>query len=674
MGKNYVFENFQHLLHGADYNPEQWADYEGVWDEDMRLFSLANMNELTVGMFSWAVLEKEEGVFDFSVFDEVLDRVYANGGRIIMSTPSGARPLWLAKKYPEVLRVGADGVRNDFGGRHNHCFTSPAYREKVRIINEKLAERYGNHPAVIGWHLSNEYGGECHCPLCRQAFRDYLKEKYNGDIAALNHDWWTTFWSHKYCSFDDIEEPHTHGENGVHGLNLEWRRFVTRQAVDFMKAEAEAVRKFSDKPITTNMMWGFYDYDYFKFRDVLDFASWDAYPEWGAGRIKAADDCAFWHDFYRSLKKNKPFLLMESTPSLVNWHEINRAKRPGEDTLASLQAIARGADSVQYFQFRASRGSSEKFHGAVVMHDGTEHTRTFRAVQKTGDILKKVDEICGTLVQSRVAILMDWESMWALDDCQGYLSKNKGYLSTLYAYHKYFIDRSINVDIVNPKDDLSPYSLVIAPMLYMTDEQTIESLTNYVSGGGTLFSTYIFGVVNGTDLCHLGGKPGGTLKDVFGLTVEETDTLYPDARGEVVMSGKPFITKDFCDVITNCKAQILATYNADFYSGSPAYTVNDYGKGKAYYQAFRSDDDFIAAALDNVTENIGIAPNAVAPAGVQVTTRTDGKNEYLFILNFTDEEQKVLINGLYADLLNNSSVRGEVAVNPLDFKILKKRL
>lgn len=665
MNKSYIFNNFHHLIHGADYNPEQWVSYDGVWNEDMRLFKLANMNELTIGMFSWSVLEPEEGKFDFSVFDEVIDRVFKSGGRIILSTPSGARPMWLAKKYPEVLRVEKNGVRNDFGGRHNHCYTSPAYRERVAIINEKLAARYGNHPAVIGWHISNEYGGECHCPLCRKAFQEWLREKYDNDIEKLNHDWWATFWSHRYSFFEDIEDPHLGGETGVHALNLEWHRFVTDQVVDFMQAEVKAIRKWSDKPVTTNMMWAFTDYNYYKFRDVLDFASWDAYPEWGRDRLKAAQECAFWHDFYRSLKM-KPFLMMESTPSLVNWHEINRLKRPGEDTLASLQAIAHGSDSVQYFQFRASRGSSEKFHGAVVMHDGTEDTRVFKAVQSTGEFLKKIDEVCGTIVRSEVAIVYDPENYWALSDCQGYLQHNKGYFETLYSYHKYFWENAINCDVISPKDDMSRYKLVIAPMLYMTDEETIDNLSKYVENGGTLYATYIFGVVNGIDLCHLGGIPGGKLKEVFGLTVEETDTSYPDQHNEVVYYGKRFKTKDFCDVLKYVLAMPLGHYANDYYAHTPAYTVNEYGKGKAYYQAFRSDDDFIKTAFNELIEALSIKRNAITPEGVTAHTRCDGEHEFLFIENYTDKVKEI-------PNPDPTSPDNKIYLPPRSVKVLKKR-
>ena len=198
--------NFGKMIHGGDYNPEQWLDMPEILEKDIEYFKKAKINEVSLGIFAWAKLEPEEGVFDFDWMEKIIDRLYENGISTMLATPSGARPKWMADKYPEVLRVAPDRTRNLFGARHNHCYTSPVYREKVRIINKKLAEKFGNHPGVIAWHLSNEYGGECHCPLCQEAFREWLKEKYQ-TIDRLNKAWATTFWSHTYNSFDQIESP-----------------------------------------------------------------------------------------------------------------------------------------------------------------------------------------------------------------------------------------------------------------------------------------------------------------------------------------------------------------------------------------------------------------------------------------------------------------------------------
>ncbi len=633
--KLHACPTYPHLLHGADYNPEQWMDDKSVWDADMALMKLAHCNEMTVGIFSWAKLEPREGEYDFSFLDEIIQRVGENGGKIILATPSGARPHWLADKYPEVLRVGADGVRSHFNFRHNHCLTSPVYRQKVAAINEKLAERYGRNPTVVAWHISNEYGGECHCPLCTHAFRDFLREKY-GTVEALNKAYWTTFWSKTYDSFDQIEAPGKYTETGLHGLNLDWHRFVTHQTMDFIQNEIAPIRARSSYPVTVNMMFEFYDLNYHQVAQVIDIASWDSYPEWHNGDdADIAEKTAFWHDLYRSLKK-RPFLLMESTPSLVNWKPYNKPKKPGMDVLSAIQAVAHGADSVQYFQWRKSRGSSEKFHGAVVGHDGTADTRVFRSVAQTGQILEKIDAVAGSVTHAPAALIFDWENMWALDDCQGYANAGKKYMETCYAYHKLFWQRGIDCDIVGRNADLSGYKLVVAPMLYMTEQQTVDNLAHYVEQGGTLYATYMLGTVDDTDLCWLGGNPAGKLKEVFGILNEEMDTLYPQERQHC--GGHELV--DYCEVIHLRGAKALATYSDGWYAGQPAVTENSYGKGRAIYQACRDSGSLKEEIMDRILAHAGISSNVagVLPHGVTAHSRTDGDKTWLFVENYSGTE------------------------------------
>ena len=641
LNKNYPCPSFPHLIHGADYNPEQWIHDKSIWDKDMELMKLANCNEMSVGIFSWAKLEPKEGEYDFSFLDEIIEKIHKNNGKVILATPSGARPHWMADKYPEVLRVTPLGQRMGFSARHNHCFTSPVYREKVRQMNTKLAGRYGNHPAVIAWHISNEYSGECHCEYCKNAFRNFLRQKFNNNIDQLNNAYWTTFWSHTYDSFDQIDPPGPITENGTHGLNLDWHRFVTHQTMDFIQNEIAPIRQHSPNlPVTINMMYEFYDLDYHKVADVIDFASWDSYPEWHNGDDAViAQKAAFWHDLYRSLKQ-KPFLLMESTPSGVNWKPYNKPKRPGMDVLASIQAVAHGSDSVQYFQWRKSRGSSEKFHGAVVGHDGTSDTRVFRSVQRTGEVLQAIDEIAGTVVDAKAAVIFDWENMWALDDCQGYANAGKKYFETCYAYHKQFWQRGIDCDVISPKTDLSKYKIVVAPMLYLANDTTVDNFDIFVKNGGVLYGTYMLGTVDENDLCRLGGLPGSKLKEIFGIISEEIDVLYPSELQHVEYDGKSHEIVDYAEIIHPISATVMATYADEWYANSPAVTVNNYGRGKAIYQACRDHETLTSAILDRILSEIGIHGHLNSnplPHGITAHSRTDGEHTYLFVENYSRE-------------------------------------
>ncbi len=654
--------------HGGDYNPDQWLDRPDILEEDIRLMKLAGCNLMSVGIFAWSALEPEEGHFTFDWLADTLDRLHGAGISVFLATPSGARPAWMSRRYPEVLRVREDGGRNLHGGRHNHCFTSPAYRAFVGRINRALAERFGRHPAVVGWHISNEYSGECHCELCQQAFRRFLKARY-GTLDALNHAWWTGFWSKRYTDWDQLHSPSAIGETSIHGLNLAWKRFVTHQTVDFIRAEIAPLRELTpDLPVTTNLMEMFGGLDYRVVADALDFASFDSYPKWGHGDgEQTALGAAFNYGWMRALKQ-RPFALMESTPSQVNWHEVCKLKKPGMHMLSSLQAVAHGADTVQYFQWRKSRGAAEKFHGAVVDHAGHEHTRTFRDVQAVGALLPRLTEVLGTMPESRAALLFDAENRWALADCQG-PRRDMRHDGTVLAHYRALKRRGIDLDIIDQTRDLDRYRLVAAPMLYLLRPGVAERLSAFVAGGGTLVCTCPTGRVDADDLCFLGGFPG-PLRQLLGIWIEETDALWDDERnGLRTRDGKTYACDALCDLIHTEGAQTLATYTDDFYAGRACVTVNRFGKGGAYYIATCPDADYLDDFYRTLVSELCIAPVVSnLPTGVQATRRGD----IAFVMNFAGAPVEVTLpEG--TDLLNGEKTGGPATLPVNGFRIIRIR-
>ena len=676
-----IYSNEKRLLHGGDYNPDQWLDYPDILKDDLRLMKLANVNTMTVGIFAWSALEPTEGNYNFEWLDKIIDDVYNQGGRVILATPSGARPAWLSEKYPEVLRTNDRREKMLHGGRHNHCFSSPIYREKTQKMNYKLAERYGNHPALIMWHVSNEYSGDCHCELCQENFRDWLKNKYK-TIENVNKAWWGPFWSHTYTDWSQIESPSSIGENAVHGLNLDWKRFVTDQTIDFYENEAKPLRELTPNvPITTNFMADtddlipFQSLNYEKFSKHVDILSWDCYPAWHNDWETTKDlatKVGFINDLYRSLKQ-QPFLIMECTPSGVNWHNVNKAKRPGMHTLASMQLLAHGSDSVLYFQWRKSRGSSEKFHGAVVDHDNSEENRVFKEVSQVGEILDKIKEIKGSMKQSKVAIIYDWENDWALKDAQGFGKESRRYPQTLQSHYKYFWDKNISVDVVTPQQDLSKYSLVVAPMMYMMTEETMDRFRDYVKNGGVLVGSYLSGLVNETDLTYLGGWPK-TLQEIYGIDVKEIDTLYPKDRNSIKFGNESFEVVDYCTIIEAKEAEVLAKYEEDFYKNTPAITKNNLEKGKAYFIGARTNQEFLSKFYDKIVKDLDIneVEDFISECGISIQIRENEDAKYYFVMNFTEEEKNIEIKGSYLNLISGKMMERLNLMKPYDVYVLKK--
>ncbi|WP_286933393.1 beta-galactosidase [Leclercia sp. UBA5958] len=678
-----LFPKVAALLHGADYNPEQWENYPGIIEKDITMMQQAKCNVMSVGIFSWAKLEPREGEYDFAWLDAVIEKLYAAGIHIFLATPSGARPAWMSQKYPEVLRVGRDRVPALHGGRHNHCMTSPVYREKTQKINRLLAERYSQHPAVLGWHISNEYGGECHCGLCQQKFRDWLKARYK-TLDALNHAWWSTFWSHTYTDWSQIESPAPQGEVSIHGLNLDWRRFNTAQVSDFCRHEVAPLKAVNaDLPVTTNFMEYFYDYDYWHLAKEIDFISWDSYPMWHREKEETTLACytAMYHDMMRSLKGGKPFVLMESTPSTTNWQPISKLKKPGMHILSSLQAVAHGADSVQYFQWRKSRGSVEKFHGAVIDHVGHLDTRVGREVSKLGDMLARLSAVAGCRTEARVAIVFDQQSRWAMDDAAGPRNMGLEYEKTVNEHYRPFWEKGIAVDVIDADQPLSQYALVIAPMLYMVRQGFAERAEAFVAEGGHLVTTYWSGIVDETDLCFTGGFPG-PLRKLLGIWAEEIDCLGEGERNLVQgLAGNasglqgPYQVRHLCELIHTETAQTLATYRDDFYAGRPAVTVNRFGNGKAWHVASRNDlqfqRDFFAGIINELA--LPQAVDADFPPGVVATARTDGESTWVFVQNFTAQQQLITLPEGYTDSMTDAVAVGETVLLPWDCRVLKRR-
>ena len=635
------------LLHGGDYNPEQWLDRPDILEQDIELMKKARVNTVTLGVFSWSVLEPEEGVFRLDWLADIIHNLYANGIRTILATPSAARPAWLAHKYPEVRRVRADRVRELYNRRQNYCYTSSIYREKVRTIDQKLAQRFGDDPAVILWHISNEMGGDCHCALCQAEFRRWLQARY-GTLEALNKAWNARFWSHDYTEWEQIESPAPQGENAVQALALDWKRFVSDRHIDFLKFERDTVKEMApNAKFTVNMMYRFDGIDYFKMAKEIDVASWDNYPTWHKPSEtveETALDTAMMHDLFYSMK-DKPFLLMESSPSFTNWQPVSKQKKPGIAELAALQTVAHGADSVLYFQWRASRGAEEKLHGAVIGHDGREDARSFTETAQVGLRLEALAEITAVKREKQAAIVHDWQNKWALEGSCGPRNAGMGYWDELKRHYNALAREGIAVEFVDQNADLTGYGLVVVPMLYLLTDAFAKKLCAFAQNGGTVIVTYWSGVVDESDLCRLVDTPYG-LTELLGLHRTEIDGMYDGETRRCVPSAGCTLpaaqASTLCEVAAldeKDPAEPLSLYDEDYFAGHPAAAVHRYGKGRAYYLASRFDEAFYRAFYHDAAKEIGLSPAwpEALPEGVLAVRR----GSFVFVQNCTEQPATV---------------------------------
>ena len=633
---------FSSFLFGGDWNPEQWP--EDTWEEDIEKLEDAHINEATINVFSWALLQPSEERYDFSMLDKIVALLVKHRFNIVMATGTAALPAWMVRTHPEVIRTDQEGRHRVSGGRHNFCPTSEYFRQASGALAGHLAERYADTPGLVAWHVGNEYGGGgglCYCEGCARAFRVWLKEKY-GTVQALNQAWCANFWSHTIYDWDDVVPPVAYGDGigenkcVISGLQMDYRRFQEQAQLACFTNERDAIRRHDGStPITTNLMGTFKDLDYFEWARQMDLVSWDNYP----GMDTPSSFTAMSHDLMRGVGGGRPFMLMEQTPNQQNWFPFCKVKRPGEVRKLSWQAVAHGADTVQFFQMKQSLGGCERFHGAVIDHSGSEESRVFKETAALGAELNRVGaRLMGSRVVAKVAIMFDWQSYWSLEGCVG-PTAGFSYPQEVHRFYRPLYRRNLAVDFIpstSPVETLKKYDLVLAPVLISLLPGVADHLESYVSDGGTFVTGYMAGIHDERDLVVPGGYPG-VLRRLTGVWVEEIDALAPDetipVEGLAAVDGQP--AGQIVASLIHCEgAKPLASYGGgDFYAGSPALTVNDFGGGRAYFVGTPLDEAGMDAFMDPIVDGLGL-PAVDTPKDVSISIRqSDDGTRYAIVIN-----------------------------------------
>lgn len=647
------------IAYGGDYTPEQWP--REVWREDAGLMREAGVNLVSVGIFAWALIETSEGVFDFAWLDELLDLLHENGIAVDLGTPTASPPAWFFAEHPDARVVSRDGITMGFGARGMASHASPAYRAAIVRIASALAERYGSHPAVVMWHVHNEYGvpvGEDYSAQSVRAFREWLRERY-GSLDALNAAWGTAFWGQRYGEWEHVGAPAAAPSVVNPAQRLDFARFTDHQLRACFIAERDAIRAHASQPVTTNFManqsWTTDMWAWAREVDIVsdDHYLWAADPEGEIGLAIAAD-------LSRSVGGGKPWILMEHSTSAVNWQPRNIAKRPGEMARNSLSHLARGADAILFFQWRASRSGAEKFHSAMIPHAGTS-SRVWREVVGLGDALGRLDEVRGSRVDADVAILWDFESFWA-QDLEWRPSVDVSHAERVRAFYERLWRDGITVDFALPGHDLSRYKLVVAPAQYLLGAADAANLTRYVEAGGTLVVSFFSAIVDENDAVHPGGF-AAPLRDALGLVVEEFLPLRENARHAVQWSGAASAATLSADAwqedLVIASAEVKGTYVDGPGAGKPAITRNAHGAGHGWYISTRLDAAGLRAVMTDVYADAGVAP-AAHPEGLEVVVRRGHVADFAVAINHRDEPAAFAATGV--ELLSEAAVDGELVV------------
>lgn len=651
------------LLYGGDYNPEQWP--EETWLEDMRLMQKARVNMVSLGIFSWSRLEPVEGQYNVGWLDKLMDLLHEHGIYADLATATASPPAWMGKNHPESLPIQADGIRLWYGSRQAYCPSSRVYREGVVRLATKLAERYKNHPALAMWHVNNEYGchmWECYCDHCAAKFRSWLKAKYS-DLETLNAAWYSDFWSQRYGDWEEVLPPRQTPYMPNPTQWLDWRRFSSDNLLECYSLEAAALRRVTPEiPVTTNFMGFHKQLDYWRWAEELDLIANDIYPDPTDSQSPLIG--AMSADLMRSLGQGKPWLIMEQVTGQVQWRDRNAIKRPGQMRLWSYQAIARGSSGIMFFQWRASKGGGERFHGAMLPHSGTA-SRIWQEVVQLGSELEQLAPQGN--INPEVAMVFDWDNWWALES-DGHPARLQ-LMPQVQAWYKPFFKRNLPIDFAQSHQDLSRYKAVLVPNLHLIRPEAAQNLEHYVAGGGTLLVGSYSGIVDQNVQVYLPGYPGA-LRKLLGIWVEEFDVLNPDdVVGVQTQGAQNFNGKNLVDVIDLEGAKALAHFTDGFAVEKPAFTQYGFGNGQSFYLGTQLQAEGLDWAIAEVLSQAKVKVASVQ-AGLEQISQHGSNGQWTFYLNHNSQPIEVQAEG--RDVLTGEQVRGTVRLEGYGVLVLEQ--
>jgi beta-galactosidase len=664
---------------GVDYYPEHWPRER--WETDARLMQEAGFNIVRLAEFAWVLMEPEEGRFEFDWLDEALDVLARHGLSAILGTPTSAMPAWVARKYPETLAMQPNGQRLAWGVRKHNCFTSGAYRLLSQRITRAMASHFATTPNVIGWQTDNEFGGPvCYCSSCRAEFQDWLRARY-GTLEELNRRWGTHFWGQRYGTWGEIQLPQGPEESGKytgHGhlsthnpsLCLDFQRYLSWLNVRFQREQVRIIRELCPGHFITHNLMGLYsDLDYYQLAADLDHVSWDNYPVWGKPEIGYGPAAAA--AVMRGLKRRN-FWIMEQTAGPGGWSCFGRNPRPGEIRKIAYQQLANGADAQIWFRWRTCTAGREQYWHGLLGHDGKSLRRYREAAQTAQEFHQLATEVEGTTIQADVAIIHDYENIWALRIQPAFAGNS--YHAAMMRYFSALFRAGLNVDMIKPTEDLSQYRLVIAPDFTLVPDAVAARIVEYIKDGGVFITDCRFGVKDETNLCYERTLPG-LLTDALGIAIEEYEAMDEGMEYRVVgkkaISGS-FTAAQYAEWVAPQSAEVLAGYDQWHLGQFAALTRNQFGRGAAYYVGcVVKEPDFYDQLIGEALRAAKVEAPLTPPSGVEASVRQGEGRRLLFLVNHTEEKQTVPVPAGKIELLSGERTKAALELGIYGVAVIK---
>ncbi|MDE6024517.1 MAG: beta-galactosidase [Lachnospiraceae bacterium] len=623
---------------GVDYYPEQWEI--NMLENDLDTIVELGCNVIRIAEFSWHLMEKKEGEFDFSFFDNVISKAKARGLKVIMGTPTATIPAWLAKKHPTILSEFEGGKKRCFGGRHVFCFSSPHMYEYSEKIIKALVEHYKDEDAIVAWQVDNEIGHEgsdvCYCENCQKKFQNFLNVKFNGNIDKLNDTYGTTFWSQEYNSFDEIPTPMETITTHNPALRLDWERFRSKLIVDFIDFQARLIKSISKDAVVMHDFPGGglgKHVDYSKVAKTLDQVAYNNYPVWGGQKEPIPPhEIAFGLDYIRGLK-GKNFWITEAIMGAQGHDVTGFLPRPNQAKMWSYQGMAHGCDSLMYFRYRGATKGAEQFCYGILDADNVKRRRFYEVQTFFKDIVN-YEEALHAPIKNEVAIVYDYDSLASFRiQSQSILLDTQAEMKKFY---KAFYDVNVGVDIIPEDRSFDGYKIIILPQLIITKQEMENRVKAFVKNGGTVVLTYRCAVKDADNNIPFGKTMPVDYNELTGITVVETESLqdlnaFPvTGRGEFEnISGHGGIFRDMIEVDD---AEILFNYDDDFYKGYAAVTRRRSGAGSVYYIGCGLEECILAKVMETVMKENGIA-QLYSEDGVEIVTRGNDRQKIKMYIN-----------------------------------------